>query len=350
MVSPIIQWSLQNRFIVIIASLLILGLGFVAASQIPLDAVPDLTNVQVQVLTNAPSLGPEEVEQFITFPIENAMSGVPKVDEIRSISRFGLSAVTVTFEDGTDIYWARNQINERLQRARENIPNGMGTPELGPIATGMSEIYQFEVRGKPGSNYSLNELRSILDWQIAFQLRSVQGVVEVNTFGGELKTYEIQVDPSKLQNYGISLSDVFTALDENNGNSGGGYIAHGAEQRLVRGQGLVASLDDIRNIVLESREGTPIRIKDIGDVRFAPMLRQGAVTRDGDREAVIGMVMMIMGGNSRRVVEDVKEKIHDIQKTLPDGIQIETFYDRTELVEKTIHTVAENIGLGVILV
>ncbi|MFO0410614.1 MAG: efflux RND transporter permease subunit, partial [Planctomycetota bacterium] len=350
MVSPIIQWSLQNRFIVIIASLLILGLGFVAASQIPLDAVPDLTNVQVQVLTNAPSLGPEEVEQFITFPIENAMSGVPMVDEIRSISRFGLSAVTVTFEDGTDIYWARNQINERLQRARENIPPGMGTPELGPIATGMSEIYQFEVRAKPGFHFPLNELRSILDWQIAFQLRSVKGVVEVNTFGGELKTYEIQVDPSKLQNYSISLADVFKALDENNGNSGGGYIVHGSEQRLVRGQGLVASLDDIRNIVLESREGTPIRIKDIGDVRFAPMLRQGAVTRDGDREAVIGMVMMIMGGNSRRVVEDVKEKIHDIQKTLPEGIQIETFYDRTELVEKTIHTVAENIGIGVILV
>ena len=350
MVQPIIQWSLNNRFIVIIASLLILGLGAIAATQIPLDAVPDLTNVQVQVLTNSPSLGPEEVEQFITFPIENAMSGVPKVDEIRSISRFGLSAVTVTFEDGTDIYWARNQIYERLQRAKENIPQGMGTPELGPIATGMSEIYQFEVRSKPGFHYSLSELRSILDWQIAFQLRSVQGVVEVNTFGGELKTYEIQVDPTKLQNYGISLSDVFTALDENNGNSGGGYIAHGAEQRLVRGQGLVTSLDDISNIVLESRDGTPIRINDIGDVRFAPMLRQGAVTRDGDREAVIGMVMMIMGGNSRKVVEDVKEKIHAIQKTLPEGIQIETFYDRTELVEKTIHTVAENIGLGVILV
>jgi cobalt-zinc-cadmium resistance protein CzcA len=350
MVQPIIHWSLQNRFIVIIASLLILGMGIVAATQIPLDAVPDLTNVQVQVLTNSPALGPEEIEQFITFPIENAMSGVPKVDEIRSISRFGLSAVTVTFEDGTDIYWARNQINERLQRAREHIPAGMGTPELGPIATGMSEIYQFEVRPKPGFNYSLSELRSILDWQIAFQLRSVQGVVEVNTFGGELKTYEIQVDPSKLQNYGISFADVFTALDENNGNSGGGYIVHGAEQRLVRGQGLVSSLDDIRNIVLESRDGTPIRIKDIGDARFAPMLRQGAVTRDGDREAVIGMVMMIMGGNSRKVVEDVKEKIQSIQKTLPEGIEIDTFYDRTELVEKTIHTVAENIGLGVILV
>ena len=349
-VQRIIQWSLQNRFIVLIASLLILAMGFVAATQIPLDAVPDLTNVQVQVLTNSPALGPEEVEQFITFPIENAMSGVPNVDEIRSISRFGLSAVTVTFHDGTDIYWARNQVNERLQRARENIPPGMGTPELGPIATGMSEIYQFEVRSKPGFNYSLSELRSMLDWQIAFQLRSVQGVVEVNTFGGELKTYEIQVDPAQLQNYGISFADVFKALDENNGNSGGGYIAHGAEQRLVRGQGLVTSLEDIQNIVLESRDGTPIRIKDIGEARFAPMLRQGAVTRDGDREAVIGMVMMIMGGNSRKVVEEVKEKIHTIQKTLPEGIEIDTFYDRTDLVEKTIHTVAENIGIGVLLV
>jgi cobalt-zinc-cadmium resistance protein CzcA len=350
MVQRIIQWSLHNRFIVLIASLLILGMGFVAATQIPLDAVPDLTNVQVQVLTNSPALGPEEVEQFITFPIENAMSGVPNVDEIRSISRFGLSAVTVTFHDGTDIYWARNQVNERLQRARENIPPGMGTPELGPIATGMSEIYQFEVRSKPGFKYSLSELRSMLDWQIAFQLRSVQGVVEVNTFGGELKTYEIQVDPAQLQNYGISFADVFKALDENNDNSGGGYIAHGAEQRLVRGQGLVTSLEDIQNIVLESRDGTPIRIKDIGEARFAPMLRQGAVTRDGDREAVIGMVMMIMGGNSRKVVEEVKEKIHTIQKTLPEGIEIDTFYDRTDLVEKTIHTVAENIGLGVLLV
>ena len=350
MVEPIIRWALQNRFIVLLLSLLILGMGAIAATTIPLDAVPDLTNIQVQILTNSPSLGPVEVEQFITFPVENAMSGVPKVDEVRSISRFGLSAVTVTFEDGTDIYWARNQVNERLQKARENIPPGMGTPELGPIATGMSEIYQFEVRAEPGHNHSLTDLRSILDWQIAFQLRSVPGVVEVNTFGGELKTYEIQVDPSKLQNYGISLSDVFTALDENNGNAGGGYIAHGAEQRLIRGEGLVSSLEDIRDILLESRDGTPIRLKEIAEVNFAPMLRQGAVTRDGDREAVIGMVMMIMGGNSRRVVEEVKEKIHVIQKTLPDGVSIETFYDRTELVEKTIHTVAENIGLGVLLV
>lgn len=350
MVNHVIDWSLNNRFIVILLSILTLGLGGYAATTIPLDAVPDLTNIQVQILTNSPALGPVEIEQFITFPIENAMSGVPKVDEIRSISRFGLSAVTVSFEEGTDIYWARTQIGERLLRARESIPPGMGVPELGPIATGMSEIFQFEVRADPGSGHTLNDLRTILDWQIAYQLRSVPGVIEVNTFGGELKTYEVQIDPAKLQNYGISLSDVFQALQENNGNAGGGYIVHGAEQRLIRGEGLVTSLEDIRTIVLDSRDGTPIRVRDVADVEFAPMLRQGAVTRDGDRQAVIGMVMMLMGGNSRRVVADVKEKIASIEKTLPLGVRIETFYDRTELVDKTIHTVSENIGLGVILV
>ncbi|MCA9157115.1 MAG: efflux RND transporter permease subunit [Planctomycetales bacterium] len=350
MLNHIIDASLNNRFIVMLLSLVILGMGTFAAMTIPLDAVPDLTNVQVQILTNSPALGPVEVEQFITFPVENAMSGIPRIDEIRSISRFGLSAVTVAFEDGTDIYWARNLINERLLQARENIPSGMGTPSLGPIATGMSEIYQFEVRADPGSDHSLSELRTILDWQIAFQLRSVPGVIEVNTFGGELKTYEVQIDPDKLKNYGVSLSDIFTALEENNGNSGGGYIAHGSEQRLIRGEGLIQSLDDIRLIVLDSRDGVPIRIADVANVNFAPMLRQGAVTRDGDREAVIGMVMMLMGGNSRQVVADVKQKIAEIKKTLPEGVTIDTFYDRTELVAKTIHTVAENIGVGVFLV
>ncbi len=326
------------------------GLGGAAATSIPLDAVPDLTNVQVQILTNSPALGPVEVEQFITFPVENAMSGVPNVDEIRSISRFGLSAVTVSFHDGTDIYWARNLVSQRLLRAKEEIPPGMGTPELGPIATGMSEIYQFEVRAEPGSPHTLKDLRTILDWQIAFQLRSVPGVIEVNTFGGELKTYEVQIDPVKLQSVNLSITDIIKALEENNGNAGGGYIVHGAEQRLVRGESLIMNLDDVSNIVLASDKGVPIRIRDVAEVQYAPMLRQGAVTRDGDREAVIGMVMMIMGGNSRQVVEDVKHKIAEIEKSLPEGIKIETFYDRTELVEKTIHTVAENIGLGVALV
>ncbi len=351
MVDHIINWSLENRFIVIILALVLMGAGVVSATTLPLDAVPDLTNVQVQVLTTSPALGPVEVEQFITFPVENAMSGLPGVSEIRSISRFGLSAVTVAFQDGTDIYWARNLINERLQQARENIPPGMGDPQMGPIATGMSEIYQFEVRAKPGYKYSLMDLRTILDWQIAFQLRGVPGVIEVNTFGGELKTYEVQTDPNKLLNYGISLQTVFRALQENNANAGGGYIVHGAEQRLIRGEGLVGSLEDIKNIVLDNRsDGTAIRISDIGEVQFAPMLRQGAVTRDGDREAVTGMVMMLMGANSRQVVADVKERIKAIQATLPKGVYIDTFYDRTELVEKTIHTIAENIGVGVALV
>jgi cobalt-zinc-cadmium resistance protein CzcA len=350
MIRNIIDWSLDNRFIVILCALLILGVGAIAASTIPLDAVPDLTNVQVQVLTNSPALGPVEVEQFITFPVENAMSGLPRVEEIRSISRFGLSAVTVAFEEGTDIYWARNLVNERLLKAREDIPAGMGDPQMGPIATGMSEIYQFEIRSKPGHQFSLMELRTILDWQIAFQLRSVPGVIEVNTFGGELKTYEIQVDPHKLRNFGISLSQVFQGLQENNANAGGGSISHGFEQRLIRGEGLVGSLEDIERIVLDSRNGTPVRISDIGTVCFAPMLRQGAVTRDGNREAVTGMVMMLMGGNSRLVVHAVKEKIAEIQKTLPSGVYIDTFYDRTELVDKTIGTVAENISIGVVLV
>ncbi|WP_437193164.1 efflux RND transporter permease subunit [Planctomicrobium sp. SH527] len=351
MVNKIIDWSLDNRFIVLLLAVVIMGAGVVAATSLPLDAVPDLTNVQVQVLTTSPALGPVEVEQFITFPVENAMSGLPGVDEIRSISRFGLSAVTVAFEDGTDIYWARNLISERLQQARDNIPQGMGNPQMGPIATGMSEIYQFEVRAKEGHDFSLMDLRTILDWQIAFQLRGVPGVIEVNTFGGELKTYEIQVDPNKLLHYGISLNTVFKALEQNNANAGGGYIIHGAEQRVIRGEGLIGSLDDIRSIVLENRsDGTAIRISDIGNVLFSPMLRQGAVTRDGNREAVTGMVMMLMGGNSRQVVADVKAKIKEIEATLPKGVYIDTFYDRTELVEKTIHTIAENIGVGVALV
>jgi heavy metal efflux system protein len=351
MVNHVIAWSLDNRFVVMLLAVVLLGVGVLAALSLPLDAVPDLTNVQVQVLTTSPSLGPVEVEQFITFPVENAMSGLPRLEEIRSISRYGLSAVTVAFEEGTDIYWARNLVNERLQQARESIPRGMGDPMLGPIATGMSEIYQFEVRAQAGFDYSLMDLRTILDWQIAYQLRSVPGVIEVNTFGGELKTYEVQLDPDRLLNYGISLETIFVALEENNGNSGGGAIRRGPEQRLIRAEGLIGSLDDIQNIVLAARaDGTPIRISDVATVAFAPMLRQGAVTRDGDREAVTGMVMMIMGGNSRQVVADVKDRITAIEKTLPPGVFIDTFYDRTELVSKTIHTVTENISVGVFLV
>ena len=351
MIERIIDWSLNNRLVVLLLTAALVGGGLYSAMTLPLDAVPDLTNIQVQILTNSPSLGPVEVEQFITFPVETTMSGVPGVEEIRSVSRYGLSAVTVVFEEGTDIYWARQLVSERLQQAREAIPPGMGDPQLGPIATGMSEIYQFEVRAAEGSDLGPMELRTILDWQIAFQLRSVPGVIEVNTFGGELKTFEVMVDPDRLQSFGLSLGDVYHALERNNGNAGGGAIVHGEELRLIRGEGLVGSLDDIKGIVLDSRaDGTPIRIRDVATVHFAPMLRQGAVTRDGDREAVIGMVMMLAGENSRSVVADVKEKVTEIAGTLPEGVVIDTFYDRNELVGRTIHTVAENISGGAILV
>ncbi|RMG39055.1 MAG: efflux RND transporter permease subunit, partial [Planctomycetota bacterium] len=351
MIQKLIDWSLSNRFVVMLLAIGLLFGGIIAMVNLPLDAVPDLTNIQVQILTKAPALGPVEVEQFITFPIETAMSGLPRVTEIRSISRFGLSAVTVVFEEGTDIYWARNLVNQRLQKAREMIPPGMADPELGPIATGMSEIYQFEVRAKPGSGYTPMDLREILDWQIAFQLRSVPGIVEVNSFGGYFKTYEVQVDPLKLHNYGVSLTRLFEVLQNNNANAGGGYIARGAELWLIRGEGLIGSLDDIADIVVDTRaDGTPIRVRDLGQVRFAPMIRQGAATRDGDREAVIGMAMMLMGENSRVVVQRVKERMKEIEKTLPPGVYIDTFYDRTDLVMKTIHTVAENISGGAVLV
>lgn len=351
MINKIIDASLNNRFVILLLVVLLIAVGMWSMTTLPVDAVPDLTNVQVQVLTTSPSLGPVEMEQFVTFPVETSMSGIPKVDEIRSVTRFGLSNVTVVFEEGTDIYWARQQVGERLTEAREQIPEGLGTPTMGPIATGMGEIYQFEVRAKPGYDYDLQELRTVLDWQVAFQLRSVPGVIEVNTFGGELKTYEVQVNPDSLLNYKISLNRVFEALEQNNANAGGGYIVHHEEQQLIRGEGLVQSLDDIGNIVLDSREdGTPIHVQDIAEVRFAPMLRQGYVTRDGRGEAVTGIVMMLMGENSRVVVDRVKQKVAEIEETLPEGVYIDPFYDRTELVRRAIETVTENVSGGAILV
>ena len=351
MINKIIDASLNNRFVVLLVVVLLIAVGVWSMFRLPVDAVPDLTNVQVQVLTTSPSLGPVEMEQFVTFPVETAMSGIPRVEEIRSVTRFGLSNVTVVFEEGTDIYWARQLVNERLTEAREAIPEGLGTPTMGPIATGMGEIYQFEVRAKPGYDYSLQDLRTILDWQVAFQLRSVSGVIEVNTFGGELKTYEVQVNPDSLLNYNISLNRLFDALQENNANAGGGYILHHEEQQLIRGEGLVQSLEDISSIVLDSREdGTPIHVHDVAEVRFAPMLRQGYVTRDGRGEAVTGIVMMLIGENSRVVVNRVKEKVAEIEETLPEGVYIDAFYDRTELVRRAISTVTENISGGAILV
>ena len=360
MINKLIDFSLDNRFLVLVLWLLVMALGVNALLKLPIDAVPDVTNVQVQVLTNSPGLAPEEVERFISFPVETAMSGLPKIEEIRSTSKFGLSVVTVVFEEGTDIYWARQLVGARLTAAREQIPEGYGEPEMGPISTGLGEIYQFEVRGEPmcaaGAPdtdlcYTPMELRTTLDWFVNYQLRSVPGIVEVNSFGGRLKTYQVTLDPDRLVSYGLAVGDVFAAVEANNRNVGGGYIARGGEQYLIRGEGLVETLEDLELIVLTHDEsGTPVYVRDVGRAELAPMIRQGAVTRDGRGEAVVGIVMMLIGENSRVVVDEVKEKIAQIEKTLPAGVTIDTFYDRTDLVRRTIRTVARNLTEGGLLV
>ena len=350
MIEHVLEWSLRNRFIVLVLTGLLIVGGFVALRGLPIDAVPDVTNVQVQVLTTAPALGPEEVERFITTPVELAMSGIPRLADVRSVSKFGLSAVTVVFEDGTDIYFARQLVNERLQAARAAIPAGYGDPELGPVTTGLGEIYQFEVRG---DGMSPMELRTILEWEIAPRLRAIPGVVEINSFGGELKTYEVQVLPDRLTQYNVTLSDLFSALELNNANAGGAYIAKDAEQYLVRGEGLITSLDDIGDIVVttDARHGTPVYVRQVADVQFAPMVRQGAVTRDGRGEIVAGITMMLMGANAREVVGNVKAAVAEMAPALKKlGVTIEPFYDRTEFVARTIQTVAKNLIEGGLLV
>ncbi|MCR9163450.1 MAG: efflux RND transporter permease subunit [Nannocystaceae bacterium] len=355
-----VSFCIQHRFLVIFGVLLVGALGVRAAHQLPIDAVPDVTNVQVQVLTTAPALGPIEVEQYITVPVETVMSGLPRVEQVRSLSRFGLSAVTIVFEEGTDIYFARQLVSERLADAREAIPEGYGSPELGPISSGLGEIYQFEVRGEPMCEpgqadtpdcYTLMELRTILDWYVSYQLRPLPGVVEVNAFGGELKTYEVQVDPDRLNALNLSLDDVFEALEDNNANAGGGYMVRSGEQRVVRGEGLITSLDDIRGVrVATGVDGTAIFVRDVATVSFAPMVRHGAATRDGRGEVVTGVVMMLLGANSGEVSDRVRARIDELATGLPEGVTIETYYDRSELVDRTVRTVAVNLIEGGILV
>ncbi len=360
MIERLIDFSIRNRALVILGVLLVGAIGLRAAQGLPIDAVPDVTNVQVQVLTTAPALGPLEVEKFITFPVETVMSGLPRLAEVRSLSKFGLSSVTIVFEEGTDIYFARQLVAERLAEARQAVPEGYGTPTMGPISTGLGEIYQFTVQGDPMCSpgepdvedcYTPMELRTVLDWYIAYQLRSVPGVVEVNTFGGELKTYEVQLDPARLTALDIPLGDVFEAIERNNANAGGAYIRRSGEQLLIRGEGLVTSLDDIRRIVVSNRhEGTPITIDQIAEVVNAPMVRQGAATYEGRGETVIGIAMMLMGANAREVSRDVGAKLEELRPTLPDGVTVEAFYDRTDLVDRTIRTVATNLIEGGVLV
>ncbi len=343
----IIDFSLRNKFLILVMTLVMVGFGVRSMLRLTIDAVPDVTPNQVLVLTQAPGLGPLEVERFITFPVETAMSGLPGITDIRSVSRFGLSAVYIYFEEDLDLYFVRRLVLERLPDAREAIPAGLGTPSMGPISSGLGEIFQFEVRG---DGQSLMELRSVLEWDIAFKLRSVPGVVEVNSYGGELKTYEVQIDPDKLVSYRISLDQVFAALEGNNGNAGGAYLERAQEQYVIRGEGLVEKLSDIDNIVVSAEGGTPIFIRNLGQTVLAPQVRQGAVTRDGRGEIVTGVVMMLIGENARVVSDRVKNELDVIKASLPAGVTVETYYDRTDLVRKTINTVSQNLVEGGILV
>ncbi len=373
MFDRLIVFSLKSRGFILLSLAALVGTGIYSLLALPIDAVPDITNVQVMALTNAPGLGPKEVEQFITIPVENAMNGIPHVQEVRSFSQFGISGVTIIFRDGTDIYWARQQVGERLVQARAAIPPGFGQPEMGPIATGLGEVFQFEVRNieGPQAHKSLMELRTILDWKVALPLKSVPGVVEVNAFGGELKTYEVRLDPDRLAARGISVGQVFEAIRRNNSNAGGGYIERNGEQRVIRAVGLISDLSSLGEVVLATTSGpspttvrpgmgepvvgaassgTPIYLRDVAEIRLAPMIRSGAVTRDGRGEAATATVLMLAGENSRVVVDRIKVKLAEIQKTLPDGVVVDTYYDRAELIERVIQVVARNLGEGGVLV
>ena len=347
MLNALIDAALRNRFLVLMATGLVAGLGAYSALRLPIDAVPDLTNVQVQVITESPALGPLEVETLLSFPVEGAMSGLPDVEEIRSISKFGISVVTIVFREGTDLYRARQLVGERLSRAAEAIPPGYGTPAMGPMATALGEVLQFEVRG---TGVSPMELRTILDWFVAYQLRGVPGVTEINSHGGELKTFRVELDPDRLATYGLSMTEVFDALRANNASVGGGYIAREGEARYIRGEGQAHSAADIEAIVVDERAGVPVTIADLAEVAPAPMIRAGLVTRDGRGEVVTGLVMMIIGANSREVVARVKEELDEVRASLPPGVTIEVLYDRTHLIQQTLHTVLKNLFEGGALV
>lgn len=352
----LLELCLRHRPLVFAFVVVILALGVRSALRLPIDAVPDITNVQVQVLTDAPALGAVDVERTITFPIESALSGVANLEELRSVSRFGLSAITVVFTDGTDLLRARQLVAERLNEARERLPAEV-SPILGPMSSGLGEVLQFEVRSErmcegadDASCHTAMELRSLLDSFIALDLRAVPGVVEVNAFGGELKTYEVQVLPGRLRALGVSLGQLFEALEDNNATAGGGYLVRSGEQLLVRGEGRIQSLDEIGDVLIETREGVPVRVRDVARVHFAPMLRQGAVTRDARGEVVTAIVMMRIGENGRQVVEDAKARLEALAPSLPEGVSIDVFYDRSDLVERTIRTVATNLAEGALFV
>ena len=352
MLDRIIKFSINNKLIIGIFTIGLIIWGVWSVSNLPIDAIPDITNNQVQVITQSPSLATQEIEQLISFPVEQTMSTIPEVQEIRSISRFGLSVVTIVFHDDADIYWARQQVSERLPEAKNNIPNGLGSPEMAPISTGLGEIYQYVVHPKPGyeKKYGATELRTIQDWIIRRQLLGTAGIAEVNSFGGFLKQYEIGLNIDKLRSYNISTADIFSALEKNNQNTGGSYIDKKPNAYFIRSEGLISSIKDIEGIVVKNTaSGIPVTIRDVAIVHFGVANRYGALTRN-DKEAVGGIVMMLKGSNASKVVDLVKAKMDQINKSLPEGVIAEAFLDRSDFVGRAIDTVKKNLMEGALIV
>ncbi|EFK33239.1 MAG: CusA/CzcA family heavy metal efflux RND transporter [Chlorobi bacterium] len=353
MLDKIIRFSIKNKIVIGIMTLLLIIWGVWSATKLPIDATPDITNNQVQIITVCPTLAGQEVEQLVTFPIEQSIANVPDIEETRSISRFGLSVITVVFKEEVDIYFARQLVTEKLKQAEEEIPQGVGTPELAPVSTGLGEVYQYILHPKKGSEkkYDAKELRTMQDWIVRRQLNGTPGVAEINSFGGQLKQYEVAVNPDRLRAMGVSISDIFTALEKNNQNTGGAYIDKKPNAYFIRGIGLVTSLEDAGNIVVKNNTGSvPIFIKDVAEVRLGSAVRYGAMTFNGQVDAVGGVVMMLKGANSNEVVNRIKEKIPVIQKSLPADVVIEPYLDRTDLVGRAIDTVEKNLIEGALIV
>ena len=354
MIDALIRFAVERRWLVLAATLLVAAAGVYSTLKLPIDAVPDITNVQVQINSEAPGYSPLETEQRISYPVETAMAGLPKLDYTRSISRYGLSQVTVVFEEGTDIYWARQQISERLQKVRGEVPDGI-EPTMGPIASGLGEIVNYVVRAKEGATnadgeaYTPEQLRTIQDWIIKPQLVKVPGVTEINSVGGYEKQYQVAPIPGRMLAYKVTMQDLLAALDLNNRNAGAGYIEKNGEQWLVRSPGQLKTLDDIRDVVVTKRDDAPVRVSDVAEVKLGEQLRTGAST-SGESEVVLGTAMMLIGENSRIVAQNVANKIEEVQRSLPDGVVIETVYNRTSLVDKTIATVEKNLFEGAVLV
>ena len=352
MFQSIVRFAVTKKLFVGLTTLFLLAGGIYSMLTLPVDAVPDITNNQVQIVTVSPTLAPQEVEQLITFPIEVAMSNIMNVVEIRSVSRFGLSVVTVVFKESVPILDARQLINEQIQTVAGEIPEELGTPEMMPITTGLGEIYQYTLDVAPGyeDRYDAMELRTIQDWIVKRQLSGIPGIVEINSFGGYLKQYEVAVDPDALYSLNITIGDVFDALSRNNQNTGGSYIEKVNRAYYIRSEGMISSLDDIRQIVVANRGGIPIHVSDVGTVKFGSAKRFGAMTRDGKGECVGGIAMMLKGANANVVTKELEARVEKIQKMLPEGVSISPYLNRSELVNRNISTVIRNLIEGAIIV